>query len=250
MIHNPVAAWRVPILMYHRVVEAEEDSPEYHFRISRRRLTSQMVCLRSLGYRSVSLTDVSQWLMGARRLPIRSVVITFDDGYEDTHRLAAPILERFGFTATVFAVADHVGGSSAWDADKTGGGYPLMGWDALRDLSAHGWTVGAHSRTHPSLPELDDARLRDEVVGSRRVLEERLGLTVETFAYPYNRVDRRVLGIAGAAGYRAACAGDGRGYFPLCLDRVDVSRAPLAAFIGKLLPWFHYARRARQRLRP
>lgn len=247
---NRVAAWRVPILMYHRVVEAEEESPEYHFRISRRRLTSQLVCLRSLGYRSVSLTDVSQWLMGERRLPMRSVAITFDDGYEDSHRLAAPLLERFGFTATVFAVPDHIGGSSAWDAGATGAGYPLMGWDALCDLSARGWTVGAHSRTHCGLPELDDARLWDEVAGSRRALEERLGFSVDTFAYPYNRVDRRVLDAARAAGYRAACAGDGRGYLPLCLDRVDVSHAPLAVFLGKLLPWFHYARRARQRLRP
>lgn len=241
--------WKPAILMYHRVVEAADFEPSvYYFSTLRARFEQQMRALQAWRYHVAPLEHVIEWLEGKRRLPRRTVAITFDDGYEDTFRLAAPVLERYGFPATLFLVADRVGRHNNWDPVPGSDGYPLMGWEQALELSHRGFTLGSHSRTHRSLPLLNDQELRREVHGSRLQLEQRLGMPVRLFAYPYNHADERCQAVVRAAGYRGACAGDALSYHPWCLDRVDVCHASLPLFAAKISPWFYSLRRLRERL--
>ncbi|MBI3948550.1 MAG: polysaccharide deacetylase family protein [Armatimonadetes bacterium] len=238
--------WRVPILMYHRVLaEGAVDPTGYFFSVPQRRLEQQMRWLKALGHHVVSLDDIVHWLEGKRRLPSRPVAITFDDGYEDAYRLAAPVLERYRYPATFFLIADRLGGWNDWDTPAGTEGYRLIGRDEALDLARRGFTLGSHSRTHRELPGLSQKQLRDEVTGSRRSLAQQLGMPVRFFAYPFNITDRRCQNAVRRAGYHGACAGGGRAYHAFCLDRVDVSRAPLPVFLAKVSPWFHAVRRAR-----
>jgi peptidoglycan/xylan/chitin deacetylase (PgdA/CDA1 family) len=78
-----------------------------------------------------------------------------------------------------------------------------MGWDELRALDQAGWEVGSHTRSHPRLDEVaDDAALREELEGSKRMCEERMAVPCESIAYPYGAYDERVVEAAGRAGYR------------------------------------------------
>jgi peptidoglycan/xylan/chitin deacetylase (PgdA/CDA1 family) len=78
-----------------------------------------------------------------------------------------------------------------------------MTWDQLAELEDAGWEVGSHTRSHPRLSQVgDDAALADELAGSKRVCEERLGRECEAIAYPYGDHDERVVEAAGRAGYR------------------------------------------------
>ena len=101
---------------------------------------------------------------------------------------AWPLLYRYGFTATVFLVADRIGGHNAWD-DGYGDRTELMGWDAIHALRGQGVCFGSHTATHPALTALSVPDAAREALRARTVLERELGEPIESFAYPYGDMD-------------------------------------------------------------
>jgi peptidoglycan/xylan/chitin deacetylase (PgdA/CDA1 family) len=162
-----------------------------------------------LGYQCTSLEAVAQSLVEGRRLPPRCFVITFDDGYADTFTTAAPILARFGFTATVFVVSGLVGGTNLWDAGVSPPAR-LMGWDALSALVQRGFSIGSHTKSHRRLTRLSLEEAWEELSESRRCLESRLSIGVSTFCYPWGDCSPGVRDLVQKAGYLAACDDVGR----------------------------------------
>ncbi len=74
----------------------------------------------------------------------------------------------------------------------------------LRDLRAQGHEIGSHSLSHPLLTQLPEESLAQEVAGSKRVLEEKLGSNVDSFCYPNGEFDQRVTRAVATVGYRCA----------------------------------------------
>jgi peptidoglycan/xylan/chitin deacetylase (PgdA/CDA1 family) len=122
------------------------------------------------------------------------VALTFDDAFENFGAVAWPQLRASGLPATVFVVSEHVGGTNRWDGVPAPGipELPLLSWDALGACAAAGADIGAHSRTHPHLPDLPAAARQDELAGCRDDITARLGITPESFAYPYGDCDAAV----------------------------------------------------------
>jgi peptidoglycan/xylan/chitin deacetylase (PgdA/CDA1 family) len=178
------------------------------------------------GYRGVTLTDL---VTGEPASPV--VVVTFDDAYRSVLDLAFPILERLGLVGTIFAPTGHMDGTPmSWagidrwlDTEHRG---ELVGctWDELALLARAGWEIGAHSRTHARLPALSDDALADELRGSRRECEQRLGRPCSAMAYPYGDSDARVAAAARAAGYVAAVGGPPTPGGPAHPRRADIYR--------------------------
>jgi peptidoglycan/xylan/chitin deacetylase (PgdA/CDA1 family) len=92
------------------------------------------------------------------------------------------------------------------------GGYPIarsraMTRDEIRSLAADGLvTIGAHTVTHPVLPELDVDACSREIVQSKTDCEALTGAPVDGFAYPYGELDAKTRASVRAAGFRFACA--------------------------------------------
>lgn len=130
--------------------------------------------------------------------PSTKIAITFDDGYQDNLDVAAPILADFGLPFTVFVTSSFVKQAHAGFLSPT----------ALRTLaSIPDVTIGAHGDTHIPLTQCDDSTLESELTSSKHYLEDILGKSVLTMAYPYGAVDRRVRDAAQRAGYQlAACS--------------------------------------------
>ncbi len=192
-----------PVLMYHAVTRVPDDPNGIC--VSPERFEAQMLHLRRRRLRGVSMNEL---VRAVRRGEAGGLVgLTFDDGYEDLLHNALPVLERLGFTATAFVLAELLGRENSWDR-----GYrlKLLGVEGLREVEERGVEVGSHGMTHVELPNLTPERLEHEVRASRHLLSEVLGHAVEGFCYPYGGLDGSVVEAVRRAGYGYACAYKGR----------------------------------------
>ncbi len=190
-----------PILMHHQVGPHRPGSPLNRWRVKERDFDWQLGTLQRLGYRGVALSDLFD-SPERGSTATRRVVLTFDDGYRGIKERALPALLSRGFTATVFVVADRIGGVNDWDGETPP--EPLLTADEIREMHGAGIEIGSHGATHRALTGLDDADLAREVAGSRETIERITGAPVTSFCYPYGNFDDRVVEAVRAAGYRAA----------------------------------------------
>jgi peptidoglycan/xylan/chitin deacetylase (PgdA/CDA1 family) len=281
------------VLVYHRVIELPSD-PQL-LAVTPHHFAEQLEVLSS----NAHVLTMAQLVKAVRggRVPHRSVVVTFDDGYADNLFNARPLLERYEVPATVFVTSGQVGSSHEfwWDElDRLllqAGALPptlsleiagvvrrwvldgaaeydctafhrYCGWhierrdeptarqslyrsvyQLLHGLRTHeraraldelqAWArvrpmgrqshraltadelcrlsacdlieIGSHALTHPVLAELPASAQRTEVQGSKANLEEILGQTVATFAYPHGSATAETVAIVREAGYQSAC---------------------------------------------
>ena len=111
------------------------------------------------------------------------IVCTFDDGYENLHKYALPVLNKYNFTATVFICVENIGGTNKWNCKDIKNRKHLTELQ-LQDLKNSGWEIGSHGLTHNSLLKLTDKELQNEIYDSKKQLESIFGL-IESYAYPY-----------------------------------------------------------------
>ena len=202
------------IYCYHRLVDkvrypGTEITPQV--------FEAQMKELKDRGITVIGLQDLLAWKRGEKNIPPRCAVITFDDGWKSQYEVAWPILKKFGYTFTMFIYTEGVAGGSL------GGGQAIT-WEMLADMRDNGIDIEAHSATHQDLREghtvmvMEPDRKRtkkkltgaeyeqwiqNEVVGSKQLLEQRLGIRINCFAVPFGNYNERVKEIARNAGYEA-----------------------------------------------
>lgn len=195
----------LPVLMYHSIADVPKGSRRRAIFVAARAFERQMALLQRLGYRGVSIGQAQRRLQGLVSDDGQKwCAITFDDGFMDNVQTALPILRKYGHQATCYVVSDRLGRCNHWSADVLGVTSPLMDAAAVRRWIGAGMELGAHTRTHARLTELSDVALQDEVAGSKRVLEDRFGLPVGQFCYPWGAHDARVVDAVKAAGYEGA----------------------------------------------
>ena len=163
-----------------------------------------MLALRKRNLRGVSVRELLQaWNSGNSQ---GLIGITFDDGYKDFIYSALPILEQYGFSATVFMVAGLLGRENDWEHwHEPRPRMELLTGTDLCEISGRGVEIGAHSMSHPRLPELDPASLESEVNHSRLLLSQVLDERVDGFCYPYGILDEASIQAVREAGYTYAC---------------------------------------------
>jgi peptidoglycan/xylan/chitin deacetylase (PgdA/CDA1 family) len=160
------------------------------------------------GYQCLGLGEAVSIITENRPQPKRSFVLTFDDGFRDLYTTVWPILDRYGFTATIFFVAGCAGQPSNWEGQSGPMAAPLMTWAEARDMVEAGFTFASHTVSHPRLPTLDRAAARREIQESKHMLEDQLGAAVDFFSYPYSAHDDAIRQMVAESGYTAACGGD------------------------------------------
>jgi len=193
------------VLMYHRVGDARNDW-EARYAIGAKAFRRHMDALAKAGHRAVPVEALCASLDGGPPLPQGAFVLTFDDGFRGVREHALPILEERGWPFTVFLVSGLIGGVDVWTraSNPNGRTYPLLDAEEIRDMQQRGVSFHSHTRSHASLPTLDDVQLEGELVESRAMLEKLLGQDVAYLAYPFGHLDERVIDATRRAGYRAA----------------------------------------------
>ncbi|MBD0288145.1 MAG: polysaccharide deacetylase family protein, partial [Flavisolibacter sp.] len=176
-VAKPVTTQKLPILMYHSVDPKGETRNRYC--IHPQSFEEQLQYLRDSGYYCATLNDWSNAATARRPLPGLAVIITFDDAYLDFYHHAWPLLKKYGFTATVFLVADHIGKTASW-LKPYNKEVPLMRWEEIRRLRDEGVEFGSHSATHRALTALSSEDIVLEGATSRTIIQSALGIPVKT----------------------------------------------------------------------
>lgn len=179
-----------PVIMYHSVDDKENTTK---LSVSPEGFAKQMAFFHKYKYNVIGLEQALPYISGRSKAPPRTVVITFDDGYENNYLQAYPVLKRYGLQATIFVIVDKIG-QPGW-----------MTWDQLKEMSDSGLiTIGSHTKSHLWLPSLDRKGLKEELVKSKEILEKRLGKRVNLLCYPVGAFDDNVKRAAREAGYTCA----------------------------------------------
>ena len=178
----------VPILCYHRL-----GTTGGKMAVSPANFAAQMEWLAKNDYRVIKLSQISGYLEGKEPLPPKSVVITFDDGYESVYKFAFPVLRKLGLPATMFVYTDFVGA-----------GGDAVNWSQLAEMQASGlMDIQSHSKSHRNLIERTAGEneerykrnLDTETAGPRDLIEQKLNTAgqVRHYAYPFGDANEQVL---------------------------------------------------------
>lgn len=232
---------RLSILMYHQVGRFQSMRRHRANYCDAGRFTRQMWLLANGGFNVVGLDEALDGLSGARPLPPRAVLLTFDDAYANFVEHALPVLHAYRLPAVVYAISGWVGKRMQWADASEGRVQPeLMNAAQLREAQAAGITIGSHGASHRKLAQLAPSQQVRELRESRKTLEDILGQPVEHFCYPFGSFDRSCVRLAGEAGYRSAMTclrgAATRVDHPLLLPRKAISFGDnLLGFAWKLL---------------
>ncbi len=197
----------LPILMYHRVAPFGGYKAA-RWRVNPQLFDDQMRYLVENGFRTITLEEWYNYKTVRKPMPQRTILLTFDDGFDDFAVYAWPILQNYGLGAINYLVSSLVGRANEWDA-AMGESVPLMNWDTIKRLRDEGCEFGSHTCSHKHLTGLTTDEIAYELAHSRAVLQKELGLPITSIAYPFGDYDPIVAHIAGACGYDFAVTCDG-----------------------------------------
>ncbi len=191
----PGAGWiNVPILTYHyiRINPVSSDRMGFALSVTPADFAAQMDWLKESGYHPITAGDLHAYLRGARGLPSKPVILTFDDGYGDFYTTALPILRAHDFRATAYVVSGFVGWPNYMTAAQ------------VVEADRSGIEIGSHTVNHPNLTNMSSVSVRSQLVDSKRFLESLLGHSVTSFCYPSGKVNSMVAWQVADVGYDSA----------------------------------------------
>ena len=189
------------ILTYHSIDESRSK-----ISIAPSDFVRQMRFLKEHHYEVLSLSHLSTLLKTSSRFPRNAVVLTFDDGYQNTYLNAFPVLQDYGFPATVFIATQFCGKKNDWpQPDFTVPSLPMLSWKEVEEMGRYHVEIGAHTHSHPNLIELPQIEMEKEVLTSKRKIEEKTGNPCRFFAYPFGKAEGRMKGFV-ASEFIAACS--------------------------------------------
>ncbi len=192
------------MLLYHRIGLPKLSSLVAGQYVAPVLFTSQLDYFAIKGWGATALPQVVERSRFGRPPPRDEFVLTFDDAYLSVYEHAYPVLAERGLTATIFVVADRIGGINEWDSSAGDRRELLMTADQVRELSGAGFEIGSHTLTHAHLVDANEQSLRRELADSKHKLEDLIGKDVVAFSYPYGEYDDRVLAAVILAGYKYA----------------------------------------------
>lgn len=185
----------LPVLCYHKIGHKPAGTKFRSIYLGTRAFSKQLAQLRFAGFRSLAMDECANPLQGD------AVALTFDDGSLSVLRNALEPLASFGFRAINYLVSDRIGGTNDWDTAKGEVPDRLMDEAQVREWISAGHEIGAHTRTHPKLSKIPLDRAREEIVGSKKSLEDRFGVAIRHFCYPYGDYSPAVRDLVQEAGY-------------------------------------------------
>ena len=196
---------RIPILNYHSISSGGTNL-FLKFTLHPDTFKQHMKLISNQGYTPITVGGYAQLVKSSSLLPDKPVILTFDDGFADFYSAAFPILQEYNFPATLFVVTDHIDGTSRWLKGVGEETRTMLSWSQLSEIQKAGIEIGSHSATHIHLDTAKPEISRHEIICPKDKLEQKLGCSVHSMAYPYGHYTKAICQMVYEAGYSAACA--------------------------------------------
>ncbi|WP_082584033.1 polysaccharide deacetylase family protein [Noviherbaspirillum sp. Root189] len=191
----------IPILVYHRI-----DNERLSTSTSPAVFASHLEWLAKRGWRSLTVSELDFYAARGKRMPARSFLLTFDDGYESVFLEALPVLKSFNFSALCFLSTKSIRHSAVSSLSGSQGDPGFLSWQQIRELQSDGW-MEFHSHTHEHRPLSDLTRneLTQDLATSLDHLTQELGLPGSHFrhlAWPWGESHDESRQIAARLGFQ------------------------------------------------
>ena len=217
----------VPILMYHETAPPPAGTPYPDLWVSPADFTGQMNWLAKHGYTAITEQQLFNYWDKGYALPKKPVVASFDDGYEQQYKYAAPVLAAHHWPGVLNLEWNNV------SAARTGFTAKMV-----RSMIAAGWEIDSHTISHPDLTTLGAQQLKFELEKSKARIKRKYGVPADFFCYPAGKYDATVIDAVKAAGYKGATTelpGVARRGNPYELQRIRIDGSDgVAGFAAKM----------------
>ncbi len=189
---------KAAILMYHSV-----DYNPIFFTVKPENFQRQMDYLKEKKYNVISLARLIECIK-SKNIPLKTVVLTFDDGYEDNYFNVFPILKKYNFPATFFLITGNMGRKNV--SVVSGNIYPqILNWRQAQEMHSSGLIdFEPHTVSHPKLRKISLREAEREILDSRKTIEENLNKKCSFFAYPYGEHNHEIEDILERNGFLGA----------------------------------------------
>lgn len=191
------------VLMYHMVSEQLKDSKFNRLRVSPDKFENQIKWLKKNRFTSYTVGE----LMKIKKMPYKAVCITFDDGYEDNYTNAFRIMKKYGFKGTIFIMHNRHSKDSQKDKEtllpiEELSNEPMLNDKEIKEMIESGLIeIGSHTINHINLKKLSQEDRENEIINSKKAIENQYGIVCNSFAYPYGYYYKSDIEIVKKAGY-------------------------------------------------
>ncbi|WP_295791150.1 polysaccharide deacetylase family protein [uncultured Veillonella sp.] len=160
----------IPVLMYHKVGPDRDNDAVIREDLFR----EQMKFLHDNGFHPLTMEQLNDYVRHGKAVPVKPVVLTFDDGYEDTYTIVYPVLKEYGFAGTVYINPGDMG--------------TRLTWEQVKEMKDNGITIASHGYDHIRMTDLSESEQLNNIVKAQVALKEKLDIDNQWFCYPYGRV--------------------------------------------------------------
>lgn len=189
----------LPVLMYHHIGQipagSEKDQIRVGLTVSPENFESQVAWLKASGFNSISLQNLLDFTLGKFQMPQNPVILTFDDGYDDTILNAPIILKKYGFTGSFAIITQFEGVKYGSNTYAT--------WQQIKQAKNLGMEIVSHTQDHfdGTNYKYEDAFILRNLTGSRQDIKDNLAVDTKIIVYPFGNYDERYIKLAKEAGY-------------------------------------------------
>lgn len=186
---------KLPIIMYHHILKDSKKWGKYV--ISPNEFEDDVIYLKKEGYSTVVMKDLIDFVYNKKNLPLKPIMLTFDDGYLSNYDYILPILEKHDCKAVISVVGEFIESNTADCVSSTA--YSYMNWDQVNELvhspyieiQNHSYYMhkitnrkGAAKKRGESYEQYKKA-LNNDIGKLQILIEEKTGYKPTTFTYPY-----------------------------------------------------------------
>ncbi len=183
----------VPIFVYHSVrpYVIGESKMQDAYDITPQLFEQELKYLQDNGYKTITPDELNDYFTNNGATSVdKSVIITFDDGWENQYNYAYPLLKKYNMKATFYIYTMPIGHNH------------FLTWDQVLEMKNNGMNIGSHTVNHPYLKKTNDIDLKNEMTESKKIIESHIGESVNNFASPYGYSDDRIVSFIKEAGYK------------------------------------------------